>query len=114
MKEVLRRETWLATLGGVVLAIAMTWPLVLHLGSDIGKDLGDPLLQAWQVAWIGHALLEHPLDLWQANTDQLTAAGVRPDAVVNARLCTACHRDLFFSYRKEGPGLRLATLALLE
>jgi len=68
MKEVLRRETWLATLGGVVLAIAMTWPLVLHLGSDIGKDLGDPLLQAWQVAWIGHALLEHPLDLWQANT----------------------------------------------
>ena len=68
MKEVLRRETWLAALGGVVLAIAMTWPLVLHLGSDIGKDLGDPLLQAWQVAWIGHALLEHPLDLWQANT----------------------------------------------
>ncbi|MGH3066856.1 MAG: hypothetical protein ACRDOF_11225, partial [Gaiellaceae bacterium] len=42
--------------------------LVLHLGSDIGKDLGDPLLQAWQVSWIGHALLEQPLDLWQANT----------------------------------------------
>jgi hypothetical protein len=62
------RETWLAALFGVVLAIVMTWPLALHFGSDIGKDLGDPLLQAWQVAWIGHALLEHPLDLWQANT----------------------------------------------
>ncbi len=64
----LGRETPLAALGGVVLAIVMTWPLVLHLGSDIGKDLGDPLLQTWQVAWIGHALLESPLDLWQANT----------------------------------------------
>ena len=64
----LGRETPLAALGGVVLAIVMTWPLALHLGSDIGKDLGDPLLQTWQVAWIGHALLDSPLDLWQANT----------------------------------------------
>lgn len=62
------REALLAAFAGVVLAIGMTWPLVLHLGSDIGKDLGDPLLQAWQVSWIGHALLERPVDLWQANT----------------------------------------------
>ena len=64
----LAREAAIAAVGGVALAIVMTWPLALHLGSDIGKDLGDPLLQAWQVAWIGHALLESPLDLWQANT----------------------------------------------
>ena len=62
------RETLLAAFAGVVLAIGMTWPLTLHLGSDIGKDLGDPLLQAWQVSWIGHALLEPSLDLWQSNT----------------------------------------------
>ena len=62
------REALLAAFAGVVLAIGMTWPLVLHLGSDIAKDLGDPLLQTWQVAWIGHALLESPLGLWQANT----------------------------------------------
>ncbi len=37
------REALLAALGGVALAIVMSWPLVLHLGSDIGKDLGDPL-----------------------------------------------------------------------
>ena len=61
-------EAALAALAGAGLAVAMTWPLVLDLGSDIGKDLGDPLLQAWQVAWIGHALLHQPLDLWQANT----------------------------------------------
>jgi hypothetical protein len=67
-RELSAREAGLAAVGGVALAIVMSWPLVLHLGSDIGKDLGDPLLQAWQVAWIGHALLEAPLDLWQANT----------------------------------------------
>ena len=31
------------------------------------QDLGDPLLQTWQVAWIGHAVLHQPLDLFQAN-----------------------------------------------
>jgi hypothetical protein len=67
-RELSAREAILAALGGVALAIVMSWPLVLHLGSDIGKDLGDPLLETWQVAWIGHALLESPLDLWQANT----------------------------------------------
>ena len=53
------------------------------------------------------------LDLWQANADQLVQAGLRPDAILNARLCTGCRRDLFFSYRKEGPGSRLAALAVL-
>jgi hypothetical protein len=54
------------------------------------------------------------LDLWQASTDQLLAAGVSPGAIANPRLCTGCRRDLFFSYRREGPGQRLATLAVLE
>jgi hypothetical protein len=62
------REALAAAATGVVLAVVMTWPLVLHLGVDIGKDTGDPLLQTWQVAWIGHALLHAPLHLWQANT----------------------------------------------
>jgi hypothetical protein len=53
------------------------------------------------------------LDLWQANTDQLRQAGLPAEAIHNARLCTACRRDLFFSYRKEGPRLSLATLAVL-
>jgi hypothetical protein len=45
----------------------MTWPLALRLGTDIGGDLGDPLFQTWQVAWIGHALLFQPLHVFQAN-----------------------------------------------
>jgi copper oxidase (laccase) domain-containing protein len=54
------------------------------------------------------------LDLWAANADQLVAAGVSPDSILSPRLCTGCRRDLFFSYRKEGPAGRLATLAVLD
>jgi hypothetical protein len=57
----------LAALLATVLALGMTWPLVLHLGSNITQDLGDPLFESWQVAWMGHALLHHPLNLFQAN-----------------------------------------------
>jgi YfiH family protein len=42
------------------------------------------------------------LDMWQANRDQLIAAGLRPDRVHVARLCTASHPDRFHSYRLEG------------
>src|SRR3954463_2153064 len=45
----------------------MHWPLPLHIGSDVPRDLGDPLPQEWQIAWDGHALLHQPLDWWQAN-----------------------------------------------
>jgi len=43
------------------------------------------------------------LDLWRANRDQLEEAGVPAGAIHVARLCTACHVDRFFSYRREGP-----------
>ena len=62
------RELLGVALLGVVLALAMHWPLALHMGSDIAQDLGDPLVQAWQIAWDGHALAEQPTELFQANT----------------------------------------------
>ena len=46
----------------------MHWPLPLHMGRDIAQDLGDPLVQAWQIAWDGHALAHQPTELFQANT----------------------------------------------
>jgi hypothetical protein len=46
----------------------MHWPLAAHLDRDVPRDIGDPLVQAWQVAWGGHALLHQPLDYFQANT----------------------------------------------
>ncbi len=42
------------------------------------------------------------LDLRKANRSQLLAAGLREQNIFASDLCTACHTDLFFSYRKEG------------
>src|SRR3954471_12245403 len=63
-----RRELVSCCLLAVALALALHWPLPLHMGRDIAQDLGDPLVQAWQVAWDGHALAHQPLRLFQANT----------------------------------------------
>ena len=63
-----RREVALAALLACLLALAMHWPLPLHLTRDVSRDVGDPLVQAWQVAWGGHALTHQPLDYFQANT----------------------------------------------
>ena len=52
------------------------------------------------------------LDLWAANTTLLEQAGLDPAHIDNPRLCTACHEDTLYSYRKSNKG-RLATLASL-
>ena len=45
----------------------------------------------------GHAMV----DLLKANRDQLESAGVMPERIHTAPICTMCRTDLFFSYRKE-------------
>ena len=56
-----------------LLSIALTWPLVLGLGSDVPGDLGDSLLNMWILSWGAEHL---PLlltgsigwaDFWNAN-----------------------------------------------
>jgi YfiH family protein len=126
---------------GTVLGIAgrLVTALVEHAGARperlraaIGPSIGPccyevdepvvgPLRAAFPAAWhrwVQPAAPDRPghwrLDLWAANADQLTAVGVRADAISSPRLCTGCRRDLFFSYRKEGLAGRLATLAVLD
>jgi hypothetical protein len=65
--EMTRREVIVAAVGASLLAIAMTWPLLIHLGSVVPRDIGDPLAEAWQPAWGGHALLHQPLHYFDAN-----------------------------------------------
>ncbi|HEY1451777.1 MAG TPA: hypothetical protein VGF47_12560 [Solirubrobacteraceae bacterium] len=65
--QLTRNEILWAILAGVALAVLVTWPLVLHLPSRISPDLGDPVRTAWQVAWVGHAMLHDPLHLFDAN-----------------------------------------------
>ena len=67
MEPITRKDVVVAVAVAVGLALLMHWPLPLHIGRDVPRDLGDPLPQAWQVAWNGHALLNQPLDWFQAN-----------------------------------------------
>ncbi|MGH7318419.1 MAG: polyphenol oxidase family protein [Candidatus Rokuibacteriota bacterium] len=124
---------WRGTVGGLLGRLGRA--LVTRFGvrpdrlwAAIGPSIGpccyevdapviEPLRRAFPADWgrwtRPRGTGKWALDLWQANADQLTAAGLRPDAVLNARLCTGCRRDLFFSYRKEGTGVRMAALARL-
>jgi YfiH family protein len=125
---------WRGTVGG--LAGRLVGTLVTRAGvrperlvAAIGPSIGpccyevdgpvmEPLRAAFPGDWARWTTAKGPgkwwLDLWQANADQLAAAGVPAGAILNPRLCTACGRDLFFSYRREGPGRSLATIAILD
>jgi hypothetical protein len=63
-----RAELALVALAGVVLAVLTSWPLVLHLPSRIAPDLGDPVRTAWEIAWVGHAMLHDPLHIFNSNS----------------------------------------------
>lgn len=41
------------------------------------------------------------LDLWKTNQRQLIDIGVKPENIAVSEVCTACNRELFFSYRAE-------------
>ena len=60
-------EIALVALAGLLLAILTSWPLVLHMSSRIAPDLGDPVRTAWEIAWVGHAMLHDPLHLFDSN-----------------------------------------------
>src|SRR3954453_12844934 len=49
-------------------AIVMTWPLVTDLG-HLGRtaNSGDARVSVWNVAWVAHALLTDPANLFDAN-----------------------------------------------
>lgn len=44
----------------------MTNPLILHLANAV-EDKQDALLNTWIIAWVGHALITDPLNLFNAN-----------------------------------------------
>jgi len=43
------------------------------------------------------------LDMWRVVSDHLAQAGLAPDHVHVSRLCTSCGRDVFHSFRVDGP-----------
>jgi len=50
-----------------LLALAATHPLWQHLGDALPGDVGDPVLNAYILAWDVHALVVDPMHLFDAN-----------------------------------------------
>lgn len=62
-----RREPVLVVLLGFALAAAFNLPLIRHPRTTVAADLGDPLLQTWQLAW-HRRFLTRGGDFWTANS----------------------------------------------
>ena len=88
--------------------------LLAAIGPSIGPccyEVGPEVERQFKEAFPGHEakLFSHPdeeggthLSLWAANRLQLEEAGVLPEHIDEARTCTACHHEDFFSYRADG------------
>ena len=87
-------------------------PCCYEVDEPVTRELRAAFPDLWE-RWItpvrpGHVML----DLWTANEDLLERAGADPLRIENARVCTACHRDVFYSYRQGDRG-RLVTVAAM-
>src|SRR5205809_4331872 len=87
-------------------------PCCYEVDEPVTSELARAYPGRWE-AWVtprqaGRVML----DLWTANEALLREAGVDPPRVENPRLCTACHLEMLYSYRRGHRG-RLATLAAL-
>jgi hypothetical protein len=107
-----------ALAGFLVLALAWTWPLALHLGSRVPHDPGDPILEVWLLWWNAHAvpftarwwsppifdpmpgalaLSEHMAGLGVITTP-LQLAGAGPLAAYNVALIASYALSGYFAY----------------
>jgi YfiH family protein len=87
-------------------------PCCYEVDEPVTAELVRAFGDRWK-AWVEPSRAGHVrLDLWTANETLLREAGVAPAFIDNPRLCTACHPEMLYSYRKGNRG-RLATLAAL-
>ena len=120
---------WRGTVAGVLRATIGVMqrlgarPADLHvgLGPSIGRccfEVGPEVVDAFRASdpHAGQSILEGPsprIDLIDANRRQALEAGVAPDRIAAAGLCTVCRPDLLESYRRSrgAPGRMLGLIA---
>ncbi len=99
--------------------------LIVALGPSIGPccyQVGEEVMSAFREQFPDWSSFISPdpdgkkwtLDLWEANRIQLMRGRVKDDNIINSRMCTSCHNDLFFSRRRNGhPAGRMMSLMML-
>ncbi|BCS35649.1 multicopper polyphenol oxidase [Luteitalea sp. TBR-22] len=90
--------------------------LVVAIGPCVGPDayeVGQDVVDAFAATWpaevargtwwrAGATAGKYLLDLWTITRDQLALAGVAPERMHLAGLCTVTHHDVLHSYRVDG------------
>ncbi|MCY4115561.1 MAG: peptidoglycan editing factor PgeF [Caldilineaceae bacterium] len=91
-------------------------PESYEVGEDVRQIVAGNMAQGESYLHYRRGREANPFfDLWQANTEQLIAAGVHPQNVEVAGIDTACNTEEFFSHRAEGGNCGLfGLLAWLE
>lgn len=106
---------WRGTLEGIARRsvaelVALTGEDAAHLRAFIGPSIGPCCFEVGPEVAAPFADFhvrrppggrEH-VDLWAANRAQLIEAGLSPESVRTAGICTRCHQHLFHSYRGSG------------
>ena len=87
--------------------VAAVGPSIGPCCYQVGRDVHDRFLGAGvterdRLRWFSTEGDRFVLDLWTATRDQLESAGVARGRIHAANLCTATHRDVFCSYRRDG------------
>jgi hypothetical protein len=80
--------------------------LLVSLGPSIGSCCYEIDEKVFLPEWEPYSILsgdgKRRVDLARINIDLLKREGVEENQIFWIDLCTGCHTDLFFSYRKEG------------
>jgi YfiH family protein len=93
--------------------------LLIAMGPSIGPfcyEIDEKVFQQeWKPFSVLRATGKWVVDLARINIDQMKGEGIEEEQISWVNLCTHCHDDLFFSYRKEGrTGRQLSFIGIYE
>ena len=93
--------------------------LHIAMGSSIGSRCYEIDERVFQTEWKPFSVLSGTgkwvVDLAKINIAQMKGEGIEEEQISRIDLCTHCHSDLYFSYRKEGrTGRQLSFIGILE
>jgi YfiH family protein len=72
-------------------------PCCYEVGEEVANQFAD-----WPFGVLRGSRAKPHLDLWALNRAALERAGLAPEKIELAAVCTRCHQDLFFSHRAMG------------
>lgn len=73
-----------------------------EVGAEVAQAFGSVFPLTEHIIYESKKSGKYLIDLWEANRRQLLETGVQYEHIEVAGMCTVCHPDHFFSYRRDG------------